>query len=339
MDLYVRLRGSSLLARFAAASLVLTVAVGLVLSVALSDLVTDRARQQAESAVVLAVRLGLQPQLRPTDFTDGFDPARLEHVEEALHREAGTEVNSLDDLDPVTIKMFNRDGLLVYSDQRQLVGKQVDSPDLRAALAGRVLSKFTSPRLEEEGSGGRDTRLLEVYVPVQYDGSATTAGVVEVYIPYEPIAAAARADVQTLNFVLVASLAGLYLALFRLVAAASRRLARQTEELRASADRNKHQATHDALTGMPNRTLFRDRVDTALANSRRTQAKVAVMLLDLDRFKEINDTLGHTYGDALLRQIGPRLRSVLREGDTVARLGGDEFAVLLPTVDDEAEAR
>ena len=339
MDLYGRLRGSSLLARFAAASLVLTVAVGLVLSSVLSDLVTDRARQKAESAVVLAVRLGLQPQLRPTDFADGFDPARLEHVEAALHNEVGTEVDSLDVLDPVTIKMFSRDGLLVYSDQRQLVGKQVDSPDLRAALAGRVLSKFTSPRLEEEGSGGRDTRLLEVYVPVRYAGSPTTAGVMEVYIPYEPIAAAARADVRTLNLVLVASLAGLYLGLFRLVASASRRLIRQTEALQASADRNEHQATHDALTGTPNRTLFRDRVDTALANSRRTQEELAVMLLDLDRFKEINDTLGHTYGDALLRQIGPRLRSVLREGDTVARLGGDEFAVLLPTVEDEDEAR
>ncbi|MFP5371901.1 MAG: hypothetical protein ACLGI3_14295, partial [Actinomycetes bacterium] len=159
------MRDSSLLARFAAASLVLTVAVGVVLSWVLSDLVTDRARQKAESAVVLAVRLGLQPQVSPEDFTDGFDPARLEHVEEAIHSEAGTEVGSLDDLDPVTIKMFNRDGLLVYSDQRQLVGKRVDSSDLRAALAGRVVSKFTSPRLEEEGSGGRDTRLLEVYVP------------------------------------------------------------------------------------------------------------------------------------------------------------------------------
>ena len=103
----------------------------------------------------------------------------------------------------------------------------------------------------------------------------------------------------------------------------------------ASGGLERHQALHDALTNLPNRRLFRDRVHQAVLLGRRTDVPVAVMILDLDRFKEVNDTLGHHIGDLLLQQVAARLQSTLREGDTIARLGGDEFAVLLPTVADE----
>jgi diguanylate cyclase (GGDEF)-like protein len=89
------------------------------------------------------------------------------------------------------------------------------------------------------------------------------------------------------------------------------------------------QALHDVLTGLPNRRLFADRVGYALAGAQRSGAHPAVMLLDLDRFKEVNDTLGHYYGDQLLIELAGRIRATLRPTDTVARLGGDEFAVLL----------
>jgi diguanylate cyclase (GGDEF)-like protein len=94
-----------------------------------------------------------------------------------------------------------------------------------------------------------------------------------------------------------------------------------------------HQALHDVLTGLPNRSCFYDRTDQALRQGSRDGSSCAVMLFDLDRFKEINDTLGHKYGDRVLCEIGPRIHQVLREADTVARLGGDEFCVLLPRVD------
>jgi diguanylate cyclase (GGDEF)-like protein/PAS domain S-box-containing protein len=89
-------------------------------------------------------------------------------------------------------------------------------------------------------------------------------------------------------------------------------------------------ALHDALTGLPNRTLLNDRIDHAVSAARRSGEAMAVLLLDLDRFKDVNDALGHQVGDLLLTEVGPRLRQPLRDTDTVARLGGDEFAILLP---------
>jgi len=91
-----------------------------------------------------------------------------------------------------------------------------------------------------------------------------------------------------------------------------------------------HQALHDVLTGLPNRTLLADRVQQGLAASRRDGRPLALLLMDLDRFKEVNDTFGHHQGDLVLQEIGRRLHDSLRESDTIARLGGDEFAVLLP---------
>src|SRR5664280_2451 len=90
-----------------------------------------------------------------------------------------------------------------------------------------------------------------------------------------------------------------------------------------------HMATHDVLTGLPNRMLFIDRLEVALVQSKRNRHKLAVLMLDLDHFKDINDTLGHMVGDQLLKDVGYRLSGLLRQNDTVARLGGDEFIVLL----------
>lgn len=99
-----------------------------------------------------------------------------------------------------------------------------------------------------------------------------------------------------------------------------------------------HQATHDALTGLPNRVLLTERVTSALRRTRDVDVRTAVLLLDLDRFKEINDTLGHAYGDALLVQVADRLAATMRTGDVAARLGGDEFAVLATGLTDVEDA-
>ena len=102
--------------------------------------------------------------------------------------------------------------------------------------------------------------------------------------------------------------------------------------------RLEYQAFHDPLTGLPNRALLRDRLSQALVRATRSQSKVAVMLMDLDNFKLVNDTLGHAAGDELLMAISPRLHQAMRGGDTVARLGGDEFAFVLEGVAGERDA-
>jgi diguanylate cyclase len=99
------------------------------------------------------------------------------------------------------------------------------------------------------------------------------------------------------------------------------------------------QALTDDLTGLPNRRLFFDRAEQAILHTGRNGTKLAILLMDLDRFKEVNDTLGHHSGDVLLKAISRRLRAALRATDTLARLGGDEFAVILPVVQSRASAR
>jgi diguanylate cyclase (GGDEF)-like protein/PAS domain S-box-containing protein len=110
---------------------------------------------------------------------------------------------------------------------------------------------------------------------------------------------------------------------------------RDISERKRATERLTRQALHDALTDLPNRVLLQDRLARELAVVARSGASIALLLLDLDGFKEINDTLGHTVGDLLLRQVGARLCGALRAGDTVARLGGDEFAALLPGADED----
>jgi diguanylate cyclase (GGDEF)-like protein len=103
-------------------------------------------------------------------------------------------------------------------------------------------------------------------------------------------------------------------------------------ERKQSEARLSHMASHDHLTDLPNRALFSDRLENALARARRELGRVAMLYLDLDRFKEINDQLGHAVGDELLCEVAQRLTGCMRESDTVGRLGGDEFAILLPSV-------
>ena len=108
----------------------------------------------------------------------------------------------------------------------------------------------------------------------------------------------------------------------------------QNAQMAAAQARMEVMATHDALTGLPNRSLARDRFEQAAAAARRGEHSVAMLYLDLDNFKNVNDSLGHSSGDTLLKQVSERLSSLLRTADTVARLGGDEFLLLVPEVDE-----
>ena len=120
--------------------------------------------------------------------------------------------------------------------------------------------------------------------------------------------------------------------------ATNQRLEAEIAERKLAEGRAQHLADHDVLTGLPNRRLFEDRVTQALVFSVRNRKLTAVMFVDLDRFKHVNDTLGHAVGDAMLKEVAQRLVDQLREGDTICRLGGDEFVILLPEIKRSSDA-
>ncbi len=124
----------------------------------------------------------------------------------------------------------------------------------------------------------------------------------------------------------------------RLLHKRNQELETEITERQKAEEAARHQASHDPLTDLPNRLLFMDRFETALARARREQRRMALIYIDLDKFKPVNDEHGHHAGDALLKAVARRLSSQLREADTVARLGGDEFAVLLEDIQNRKDA-
>jgi diguanylate cyclase (GGDEF)-like protein len=277
----------------------------------------ERAEQTARFHSGFIVDSILADRLRPSDFSAPVRGRRRAELDSLFRREVlGKE--------SLRVKLYSPDGLVTYSNSRPLIGTRPDGEEVAEAFGGNAMSDVT--HLNAEGGSGRDFKVLETYVPVRLRGR--TVGVFELYQDYGPIAAFARSMFIPIAAVLGFVLAALYAALMPLLHGATRRLRRQMEEI-------EHQALHDALTGLPNRARFRDRVEEALQEH---GDGLAVLLIDLDRFKEVNDTLGHESGDLLLKQVGRRLVESLADPDTVARLGGDEFAVLAHEVQSPEEA-
>ncbi len=325
-----RLSSLSFLARFALISGALLGVAGVVLAQMLTGMIVDRAEGQAEQTGAAAVRLGIATRLDAQDF-DGVVDAERARLLDTLLESAERESRAAQDegYHALRVKVFNDDGLIVYSDLDELVGESYQSDDLDRALTGEVFSGTTLMEDADEQDDQGIAKALEVYVPLSY-GQSSPVGVAEVYLPYEPVARAITEDTRRLYVALAATLVVFYLLMYRMVAGASSRL-------RDGAAHNAYLAHHDPLTDLPNRALLLDRLERAVLSAQRHENDVGVLLLDLDRFKEVNDTLGHETGDLLLQQVGNRIAEVLRDVDTIARLGGDEFVVVLPDLID-AEA-
>jgi diguanylate cyclase (GGDEF)-like protein len=204
--------------------------------------------------------------------------------------------------------------------------ERVDTPDeMRVALAKQtwdvILADYTMPQF----SGPAALKLLkEKGIDLPFIFVSGTMG---------EEAAVAAMKMGAHDYIMKGSLK-------RLVPAIERELreAQMRRERKRAEEKIQHLAYYDVLTDLPNRSVFYDRLQQAILAGHRETKPLAVLILDLNRFKEINDAFGHHYGDLLLQQIGPRLRSCLRDSDTVARMGGDEFASLLPNANIEGAA-
>ncbi len=310
--------GLSLLAKFGVVSAIPVILSSLVLGRSLDGIVQERTLALVKEQAELVTALRILPHLSPKNLDDPLTGNRLAEFRRSLKDAPMSDYVA-------AFKVWGADRQLIYQDAEDLARPSLPSPDLLdSALAGQVVSKNTDLKGEANSERPKDQRLLEVYVPLKF-GDQQTEGAIQLYLPFGPIEEIIRQDNHRLYLILLCGFTLFYAVLFRIVARASTKLRRQAED-------NEYLALHDSLTGLPNRALFHERAGQGILNAKREGWALAVMLMDLDRFKEINDTLGHHHGDLVLQEMGNRLKPILRESDTVARLGGDEFAVLLPHV-------
>jgi diguanylate cyclase (GGDEF)-like protein len=307
----------SLTQKVALLSLVPMVLIGLILTRVIATRIEAHSLENATQAARLIANLGIQPHLTPSELRNGLSADEIKDLDKQLRQRSTAE--SL-----VRIKIWNSGHVVVFSDKHSLIGHSFAiSDDLRDALAGRphgadvVAPQRGTETASEVGLG----KLVEVYVPLRFSAAGRPVGAFEIYLSYRPIAATIARDDRMVAIVVGVGLALLWASLFPVVARASRRLRRQSRE-------NYALAHYDQLTGLPNRTLFREHIAAMLARQAARPGTLAVLMIDLDGFKQINNTLGNDIGDEVLRETGRRLQCVLGDDPLVARLGGDEYAVL-----------
>ncbi|MCA0331567.1 MAG: EAL domain-containing protein [Actinobacteria bacterium] len=313
----------SFTARFAVVSLLALAVLGAALVAAMAQLIKQQATDDAvRTAQAYVTNLGTR--LTDQMWQDGGLPV-------GASRNLNSAIGSQDDLVRLRLWPMSGDQPIYDSAIADPDDPGVD-PYLRGlADRGQTVSRPMPveelPTTLRDGNG--DT--LQVVMPVRqqswflYGAEPQVMGVAEVVLDQSDAVAATDEAIRTIALLTLLGAALVWLLLYRTVTSASRRLRQSSEE-------NARLALLDPLTGLPNRRLLNERLENAVHDAARDGKHVGLLLLDIDRFKEINDSLGHDRGDQLLVQVADRLREIVRETDTVARLGGDEFAILLKTV-------
>jgi diguanylate cyclase len=268
---------------------------------------TKQAERAAATRAQLAVDGLFLGALEPGDL-NGTMPAARRHALGAA-------------LEPLLLS----DGALVTASHRGRIFWSTDPARIGRPDAAPVVASARHATLRSEVTSLGGQRFLRSVVPVRFNGAALA---VAVYQDYAPISRQAHDAFLPVAGVLELILFALFVLLVPLLARVSRRIARQVERIR-------FQALHDDLTGLPNRVRFRAGVAEAAELAAAGELTFALLLIDVDRFKEVNDALGHGVGDDLLVEMGERIQKSAPEGALVARLGGDEFGVVIPDTDEQ----
>jgi diguanylate cyclase (GGDEF)-like protein len=254
--------------------------------------------------------------------------ARYGDLDAVLHQE-------MRGMSVVKVKLYNLQGRTVYSTDPAQVGEDKQgNPGFQRARAGLIEGGLThKDRIDTFEGTVAERDLIFTYVPLRHDGGGAPEAVLELYADVtRPLTEQRRAHWKVAGIVL-GLLSVLYAFLAAIVHRADRLIARQQAERAAREAQIQHQAHHDPLTGLPNRAQFGERLNEALSLAARHGRQAALMFIDLDRFKIVNDSLGHGAGDLLLKAAAERIRERLRGSDLLFRMGGDEFTVILPEVD------
>ena len=243
-------------------------------------------------------------------------------------------------LDVVKVKVYDTEGLTVFStDARQIGQDKRTNAGFVRALAGTPASEITfRDRFDAWEGEIADRNIIATYVPVRIREAAPVEAVMEVYSDVTPLVAKLERTQIEIVAGVIGALSLLYVLMLWMAGRSDRILREQEAQRVANEERIRYQAYHDPLTGLPNRTSFVDHLEEAIRRSKRFGWSLGLMFLDLDRFKRVNDSLGHEAGDELIRTAARRLQGCIRESDMLFRMGGDEFTVLLENVKGPEEA-
>ena len=257
-----------------------------------------------------------------------------------LQRLVGLTRSQMKGTSVAKVKVYNLAGRTVFSTEPRQIGED------KRANAGFLSAKNGTPASEIvfrdafstfEGVT-LDRNLIATYIPLRNEKSGQVEAVFEVYADVTPLVA--KMDATQIKIIAGVALALmlLYLFLFLIVRRADGIIRQQERERQENEDRIRHQAFHDSLTGLPNRDSFLERIGEAIGRAKRHGNRGALLFLDLDRFKLINDSLGHDAGDQLLRVTASRILKSLRDTDMVFRMSGDEFVVIVEDLDQAENA-
>jgi diguanylate cyclase (GGDEF)-like protein len=307
---------------YAAVSLVPVLMLGIVLAVSLRGEAKRRGLAEGRSEAGLIAHSAIDPLLddRPLGRLTPRETSELRRITATVIRRG----------DVLRLRVRNLSGDVVFSPDGSGFGNKDDDDKALEAAHGELASTLTHLNSDDD-SGESGPASVEMYLPLHAADGQRTVGVLELYLPYAPISRDIASGLHEIYLDLGVGLAVLYLVLFAITASVSRGLRRE-------AALNAYLAEHDVLTELPNRTFFHRRATDAVAAAVRNSESVALAIVDLDRFKEVNDTLGHHNGDGLLKELAARLSASMRAGDTVARLGGDEFGLIVRDVEDAEPA-